>query len=140
MRKSTLVSLTLVLALSVAGSACDSGDSTTPTPTTPGATITETFSGSLTINGAVTFSFSTTGSGTLTATLRTVGPNTATQIGLALGTWNGVSCAVQISNDRSVIGTTVTGQVNAAGSLCARLYDVGQLTQTSTFEIVVVHP
>jgi hypothetical protein len=140
MRKSKFLSLTLVLALVVAASGCDNGDTIPVTPTTPSTTVTETFSGSLTVNGAVTFNFSTTSSGAVVTSLRTVGPNSTVQLGLALGTWNGVSCALVISNDRSQAGTSVTGQVNAAGTLCTRVYDVGQLTGPATFEIVVVHP
>jgi len=140
MRKSISLSLPLLVALAVAASGCDNGDTIPTTPTAPGETVTETFSGSLTVSGAVTFNFNAGGVGTVVATLRSVGPDSSTQMGLALGEWDGVSCAVKISNDRSQVGTAVTGQANAAGALCTRVYDVGQLTQTATFEIVVIHP
>jgi hypothetical protein len=126
--------------LTLAGIACDSGENTPTTPTTPGPTITETFAGTVTQNGAATFTFNTSVSGIVTATLKSIAPVATAQIGLALGTWNGVTCAVVLTNDRITAGLAVTGQVNAAGSLCVRIYDVGQLTETSTFEVVVVHP
>ena len=140
MRRVTFLPLTLMAVLTLASSACDSGENTPTTPTTPGPTITETFAGTVTQNGAATFTFNTSVSGIVTATLKSIGPVTTAQVGLALGTWNGVSCAVVLTNDRITTGLAVTGQVNAAGSLCVRIYDVGQLTETSTFEIVVVHP
>ena len=140
MRRATFLPLTLVAVLALAGAGCDSGDSTPTTPTTPAPTVTETFAGSVTLNGAATFTFSTNQSGIVTATLRAIGPVTTAQVGLALGTWNGVSCAVVLANDKITAGLAVTGQVNAAGSLCVRVYDVGQLAETSTFEVVVVHP
>ena len=140
MRRSTFLPLTLVTVLTLASTACDSGENTPTTPTTPGPTITETFAGTVTLNGAATFTFKTSSSGIVTATLRSIAPVTTAQIGLAIGTWNGVSCTVVLTNDRITQGLAVTGQVNAAGSLCVRLYDVGQLTETSTFEVVVVHP
>lgn len=140
MRRVTFLPLTLMAVLTLASMACDSGENTPTTPTTPGPTITETFAGTVTQNGAATFTFNTSVSGIVTATLKSIGPVTTAQVGLALGTWNGVSCAVVLTNDRITTGLAVTGQVNAAGSLCVRIYDVGQLTETSTFEIVVVHP
>ena len=140
MRRVSLLSLSFVAMLTLAGVACDSGETTPTTPTTPGPTITETFAGTVTLNGAATFTFNTSSSGIVTATLRSIAPVTTAQIGLAIGTWNGVSCTVVLTNDRITQGLAVTGQVNAAGSLCVRLYDVGQLTETSTFEVVVVHP
>ena len=140
MRRTTFLPLTFMAVLTLASIACDSGENTPTTPTTPGPTITETFAGTVTQNGAATFTFNTSLSGIVTATLKSIGPVTTAQIGLALGTWNGVTCAVVLTNDRITAGLAVTGQVNAAGSLCVRIYDVGQLTETSTFEVVVVHP
>ena len=140
MRRVTFLPLTLMAVLTLASIACDSGENTPTTPTTPGPTITETFAGTVTQNGAATFTFNTSVSGIVTATLKTIAPVTTAQVGLALGTWNGVTCKVELANDRITAGLAVTGQVNAAGSLCVRIYDVGQLTETSTFEVVVVHP
>ncbi len=141
MRRSISGSLALVLALAMGASGCDNGDTTTnPTPTDPAPTTTETFAGNLTPNGAAVFTFSVTGTGTVTATLRNVKPDSAVQLGLGLGVWNGVLCQVILSNDKAQQDTTVTGQVNSAGTLCARIFDVGQLTGATTFEIVVVHP
>lgn len=140
MRRVTFLPLTLMAVLTLASIACDSGENTPTTPTTPGPSVTETFAGTVTQNGAATFTFNTSVSGIVTATLKSIAPVTTAQIGLALGTWNGVSCTVVLANDRITAGLAVTGQVNAAGSLCVRIYDVGQLTETSTFEVVVVHP
>jgi len=140
MRRVTFLPLTLMAVLTLASIACDSGENTPTTPTTPGPSVTETFAGTVTQNGAATFTFNTSVSGIVTATLKSIAPVTTAQIGLALGTWNGVSCTVVLANDRITAGQAVTGQVNAAGSLCVRIYDVGQLTETSTFEVVVVHP
>ena len=140
MRRVTFLPLTLMAVLTLASIACDSGENTPTTPTTPGPTVTETFAGTVTQNGAATFTFNTSVAGIVTATLKSIAPVTTAQIGLALGTWNGVSCTVVLANDRITAGQAVTGQVNAAGSLCVRIYDVGQLTETSTFEVVVVHP
>lgn len=125
-----------VLAFAVA---CD--DSNTPvTPTQPAPTTTETFSGNLNQNGAVTNPFTTAASGTLTATLKSVGPSDTTAIGLSIGTWNGTACQIVVANDNATQGAVVTGTVSSAGSFCVRVYDIGQIEQTVSFTVEVVHP
>src|SRR3954470_4296213 len=63
---------------------------TTPTPPTP-VTITETFSGTLTVNGAVTHSFLATAAGTVTVQATAIDPSSSQVFGLLLGLWNGSS-------------------------------------------------
>ncbi|HXT70846.1 MAG TPA: hypothetical protein VN700_13885 [Vicinamibacterales bacterium] len=139
LRRFALIS---TLALVAAGaSACDGGGTTTPTtPTTPTTTVTETFAGSITTNGAASFTFPTGAAGSVTATLRTITPVSTIQLSLALGTWNGISCQVVLTNDRATSGGSVTGNVSGSGTLCVRIADIGQVAGTSGFEIVVVHP
>jgi hypothetical protein len=139
MRRLTGVALVLALALGAAG--CDSDEPpTSTTPTTPTVPVTETFGGSLNTNGGLSFSFQATAAGVVTATLKTVSPDNAIEIGLALGTWNGVTCQIVLANDKAKQAITVTGNVSTAGALCVRVYDVGQVTQLTTVEVVVVHP
>jgi hypothetical protein len=134
-----------VLALAsllVAG--CDNGNNNTPTvpttPTTP-TTTTETFSGTLTLNGASSYAFVVSAAGTVTVTLTTVDPSASPSFGLALGTWNGAACQIVIANDAALVNTTVTGTVSAATSLCARVYDAGgKITDGLNYTISVVHP
>jgi hypothetical protein len=203
----------LVVAVAVAsGSACSSESTGTPTtPSTPTA-ITETFSGTLTLNGAVTFPFVANQAGSANATIRALEPHStittsqngagsflvgetvfqgpslaeatatgivygwngttgalslnslvgvfapdtaitgatsgarrtggspaATVIGIALGTWSGTTCSIVLANDVSGIGSSVTGAVQGAGSLCARVYDVGKLHEAAKFTIEAAH-
>ena len=130
--------LTLVAAL--AGAACDSGDQIPNTPTPTPATVTETYSGTISVNAAINYTFQTKAAGTVTARLSSVLPDNTVSLGLALGTWNGVSCAVVIANDSTREGNAVVGSVSGAGQLCVRIYDVGNLPAPATFEVVVIHP
>lgn len=130
--------LTLVAAL--AGTGCDSGDTIPNTPTPAPETITETYSGTIGTNAAINYTFVTKAAGTVTARLSSVLPDNTVSLGLALGTWNGVSCAVVIANDNAREGNAVVGSVSGAGQLCVRLYDVGVLTAPATFEVIVIHP
>ena len=118
------------------------GEDPFETPTNPGPapTVTETFSGDLGRNGARTHNFSTSASGSVTATLTTLAPDSALVIGFSLGTWNGSFCNIVLANDAATQGTVVSGGVSSFGSLCVRIYDVGNVTEQVSYEITVVHP
>ena len=145
MRRS-LYHTALVLALAFFGAGCDNIDESIPTtPTTPPTSITDTLTGSITVNGAETKTFNVTLSGLVTATLRTIAPtgsetgDATIMVGLGLGTWNGSSCQVVIAKDDSLQGTSVVGQVAGIGTLCVRVYDVGKLTGAIDYTVDVVH-
>ena len=131
----------LVLALAIAATGCDPDDPNPPTtPTDPLDPVTETFTGTINTNGAVTFFFPARGAGLVSGKLLSLTPDTTIGVSLALGTWNGQLCQVTLANDAAIQGSTVTGAVSGVGTLCVRLSDIGQITQLQTFEIVVVHP
>ena len=109
-------------------------------PSGPAPTVTETFSGSINRNGAATHTFTTQASGTVTATLTTVTPDSELIVGFSVGTWNGTLCQIVLANDQAKQAAVVTGGVSALGSLCVRIYDVGNITDPISYEITVVHP
>lgn len=140
MRRSFL-GVCVVLALAAFGSAgCDDEADTPTTPTTPPPTVTDSFSGALSKNGAQVFSFAVTTTGQVTATLAELS-SSAVPISLALGNWNGTTCQIVLANDNAVQGTFVTGTMSAAGNLCLRVSDgSGNLEAAVTFKVDVVHP
>jgi len=132
-------SILLVVALALGSWACSNTAPTTlPTPTPP--TTTDTFEGSINPNGAKTFSFIVQTGGTVTTTLTTVSPDSTVAIGLAVGTWDGAACSVFKANDNAPQGTSITVTASGAGSLCVRVYDVGNLLDVASFVVTVVHP
>jgi hypothetical protein len=129
------------LLLVAASTACDDPGPTTPTDPNPEpTTFTETFSGVLSRNGALTFPFAASTAGTATATLASVLPDNTIALGFALGTWNGQSCQSVISNDNAIEFTQIAGTIGSAGVLCLRIYDIGRIATTTNFTITVVHP
>lgn len=128
-----------LLALALSGAACSSNTTTSPTTTTTPTSYTDTFTGTLTKNGATNFQFSVAAAGSVFATLSSVA-DTSTQVGLSLGTWNGLNCSIVLANDNALQGTTVTGTVTGTGTLCARVYDVGKVTSPLDYQITVIHP
>ena len=140
MTRRILLAIFAVLLPALSMTACGSDEPTTPTsPTTP-TTVTETFADSIGVNGARTHSFATSASGGVTATLTTVAPDSELVVGFSLGTWNGSVCQIVLANDAAKQGAVVTGGVSSFGSLCVRIYDVGNITETISYEITVVHP
>ncbi len=137
----------LVALAAVTAAACDSGNTpVVPTPPDPAPTITETFSGTVGQNGAVTFNFTTKAAGQVTARLALQTPDETIPMGFSLGEWNGLACEVKIRNDNALVGAIIAGNVSGAGTLCASYYDVGRIPDPNpnpvrlTFEIVLVHP
>ena len=111
-------------------------------PTTPDPVIvTETFSGSLNINGAATHFVFLGATGTVTATLTSLGENAPSKIGFSMGTLAGTTCTTVLFNDAAVVTSILSGSVTTlAGSLCVRVYDVGALTETIPYTLTVSHP
>jgi hypothetical protein len=139
MRRSLSRHVLTLAVLGLVASACGSSTSTPTTPTTPD-TVTETFSGTLNQNGAMTFPFAAQSSGTVSAVLTKVEPDATIAVGLALGTWNGSACQIVLANDSALQSVAVTGEASTAGTLCVRIYDVGKVTDPITFEVQVLHP
>ncbi len=103
--------------------------------------ITETFQGTLNINGAITHPFVVGTPGGVTATLVTVSPNVDVPVGMSIGTWNQTtqSCQIVIANDLALPGRVLVGTAQTSGAFCVRMYDVGRLTESSDYEVSVSH-
>jgi hypothetical protein len=136
----------LVALLVLAGVGCDSGSSGLPTQPDPPEMVTETFTGTVGQNGAVTFNFTTASAGQVTARVSVLSSGMDIPMGLSLGEWNSFACEIKISNDSAVLGTAIAGNVSGAGILCVRFHDAGKIPDPNpdpvrvTFELVVVHP
>jgi hypothetical protein len=130
-----------VCLLAFALGACD--DEATPTTPTPSNPVTETFSGTVAVNGAAVHNFSTASGGAVTATLRAIGADNTLVVGLLLGNWNSTAgtCSVVLANDQATGGSVLQGTMTSVGSLCVRVYDVGNVTGAPVaYSIEVVHP
>ena len=124
----------------LASAACgDNLTTTTPTDTTT-TTVTDTFPGSINPNGGATHTFTTARSGSITVTLTALTPDNTVTVGLSLGTWNGESCQTVIARDSTMMGNSIVGTASASGSFCVRVYDVGKLTASTSYDVQVVHP
>ena len=129
--------LLLSIAILVMGACSNTPIVTNPTPGTP---VTDTFSGTLSKNGAFTHAFSISTLGSITTTIVALAPNSAQIVGLQLGVWNGTSCTAASSTDTATTGSSITLTASSAGIVCARLYDVGFVSDPVLYQLQVVHP
>jgi hypothetical protein len=132
--------LRLLTLLLMAGAAASCGGTVASALTTPTTTSTDTFSGTVTRNGAFTYPFAVTAAGTVTASYTSIGTDNTIALGLALGTWDGSACQILLVNDNATVGVVVTGSVSSAGSLCVRVFDVGYVVDPLSYEVKVTHP
>ena len=111
-------------------------------PTTPDPVITtETFSGTLTVNGGQTHQFFTSATGAVVATLTSLGEAPPANVGFSMGTMAGSTCTIVLANDNAVVTSVLTGTVSTLqGALCVRMYDVGRLTGPVDYTFTVSHP
>ena len=130
--------LLLVALIGGAVAGCDDETPTSPNPTP--IIVTETFTGSIGQNDAQTHQFSAGSSGAVVATLRSLVPDNALVVGFSLGNWNGNACQIVLANDEATAGAILNGTVSAAGNLCLRVHDVGNITNRAAYTVEVVHP
>lgn len=129
-----------VVALSLIVTGCGENTDTPTTPALTPATVTDSYSGILTKNGALTHPFTVTGPGGISAQLVSLAGDSVVPVGMGLGTWNGSSCQIVLANDSAIQGSVVVGTSSTAGDFCVRIYDAaGTVVEPVTYTIQVVH-
>ena len=129
----------LLFVVALATGAC-SNNPVLPTNPITGVPVTDSFSGTLSKNGAFTHAFSIASLGSITAAIVGLAPNSAQIVGLQLGVWNGTSCTASSSTDVATTGSSITLTASSAGIVCVRLYDVGFIGEPVLYQLQVVHP
>ena len=93
----------LLLSIAIlAMGACSNNNPIVPTP--PSGPVTDTYSGTLSKNGAFTHAFSISSLGSITASIVSLAPNVSQIVGFQLGVWNGTSCTASSSTDVATTG------------------------------------
>jgi hypothetical protein len=136
--------LTLLLAAASFAGAC--GNDSPTGPSDPGSSpveITESLPpepGTLAPNGGITHTSAVQQAGSITVTLSSLAPDSSAVIGVALGSWNGLSCAQTIVKDDATQGTSILGTATATGNYCVRVYDAGgSLAGPVQYQLTVRH-
>jgi hypothetical protein len=129
----------IIASVAFAAAACGSDNILNPTPGTPPTSITEAYTATITVNGANTQPFTVSTIGAVTAKITALAPDDTVTVGLSLGTWNGATCTLIITNDAAVLNTTVTGTAQTVGQFCVRIYDVGKLAAATDYTVEITH-
>jgi hypothetical protein len=144
MRGSVLRHVFVFVLVGLTATACSSSTIVMPTPTPPSVTE-PPFTGTLTLNGAVTYAFVAAAAGTVTVSLTSLTPDSTLLVGLSLGVWNATSgtCSVNntIQNTSATQGTVLSALTTVASNLCVQVFDAhGDVPTAETFTVIIVHP
>jgi len=104
------------------------------------ATITENFSGTLTIGGTDLFTFTVNQPGGLKVTLSSIVPSAAVQ--LSVGTPSTATGVCEPLNGLTAVAgpdAQISGTATVPGSFCVSVSDVGNLVEAVNFTVLVLH-
>jgi hypothetical protein len=127
----------MAITLLVALTGCDSY--TDPAPV---ERQTVTFNGRLELGGAFVGPFPVKNAGGVRVLVNSMtGADTSITAvgGVAVGTWDGVTCSLIVKNENATFSTTITGTA-IVGDYCVQVYDVGQFTEPVNYSVEVQHP
>ena len=133
------------LLLAALASACDNSGSTSttaPSVTVADPTTTETFTGTLAVQGTNVHLFTVTVvPGTVNVTLTQAGPPSTITIGLGAGVPDSTGACPLSIGVQAVAGTTpqVVGTATTAGQFCVAVVDVGNMASPITYTVTVAH-
>jgi hypothetical protein len=136
-----IILLPLVLSAALLAAGCDGEINNIPTTPDP-VYVTETFTGTLTVNGAQSHNVFTSATGIVTATVTSLGETAPEKVGFSMGTLSTIgACTVVLHNEFAVVNSSLSGTVASLnGSLCVRVFDVGVLSAPVDYTITVSHP
>ena len=133
-----------LLLLASLGVGCRNSPGTTSPSTTTTGPATETFTGSLDVNGSSFYSFSVASLGTVSVMLASItmgnpGPAAAIPVSLGLGVPAGIGCGVTTA---VTVAPALTSQIASslpAGIYCVNIADIGNMRAPINFAIRIVH-
>src|SRR5258707_7132124 len=101
--------------------------------------VTDTFTGTLVAKASDGHLVTVAKDGNIDVTLTTLTPTTTITVGLGVGNPVAEGCSLLIYNNGAQAGTLLSGSAGP-GSYCVIVYDVGNVTNTLSYTISVVHP
>jgi hypothetical protein len=143
--------LTLIIATALVTAACgnDSSSPTSPTststttPTVAAPSITEDFTGMVTVGGSAFYSFTVGENGTVNVTYTAAGGSGvpgSVWLGLGLGAPSGEDCITTSNVNSPPTSTAQLTGTYAPGIYCVKVSDIGNLYAPATFSVSIAHP
>ena len=85
--------------------------------------------------------FSASSGGDVTVTLNSLSPLSTITVGIGLGISPATGlCNLQYSQETFKVGAVWETTLNAKGSYCVAIYDIGQVAQNTNYTLTVKHP
>lgn len=138
-RRSRWVGLLWLVVALVSIQCGNDSNTSAPTPAPRTSPVTETFQGTLPIQGSVWRLITAIQAGPLTATLSSTNQPSA-EVGLALGLRSGNTCLVT-RDVVAVAGTTPQLSLPVdSGDFCVKIWDAGALTSPLSFTVTISYP
>jgi hypothetical protein len=133
------VALGFALALATVGVACSDPVAPNP-PRLAVPTVTETFTGTLTIGGNNLHQFTVSQPGGLKVVLMNVTPSAAVELSVGTPSTATGTCAA-LNGLTAVAGpdAQISGAATIAGTFCVSVADVGNLVETVNYTVSVLH-
>ena len=137
------VFLLALLVFSTTGPACGSNTESPTTPSTPSLTR-DVFEGTLSAAGSSFYSFTVVEAGAVHVTLVSLAidaprSTVSVSMGLGVGIPNGAGCDLTQSVTAAPALVSQLTVAMAAGTYCAKLFDVGNLPAPVRFAVRIVH-
>ena len=123
----------IVFALLLAGCGHDS-------TTAPSATVTDTFASVLSVRGSSAREFILLKAGTVTVSIDAMNPVYVVGLGLGSPDATKAGCSTTMTIETAGGTTDELSTTLNPGTYCVKVYDVGNLTQATSFTISIVHP
>jgi hypothetical protein len=111
-----------------------------PSSNSSATATTETFASNLAVRGTASQSFSVAKAGTVTITLAGVAATVELGLGLGIPRSDGAGCLLYTSLNTAAGAAPQITSPAEAGTYCVKIYDVGNLTRSTSFSVTVAHP
>jgi len=134
------VAAACLAAVGLAAFGCNNGGDSTTTPSPQ--TVSETFTGTVAVQGSDFHNFTVSAAGEVDITITAAGPPSTIFVSLAVGTPSGTTCTpipTATINTQAGAVPQLSGTANP-GTLCVIVSDVGNFTAPITYSVTVVHP
>jgi len=130
----------VVLAALFGSIAC--GATTTPTEPDPVYELkTSNFTGTIKTGGTVSFPFTVVNPGDISVSIAALSPVSTLTMGVGLGSWDAAAeaCTPQRTTNSATLNVVFSASPSAAGEYCVGIFDVGNVQDSSDFELKVTY-
>jgi hypothetical protein len=99
----------------------------------------ETYTGTLSTQGALAFHFTVTNPGDITLVITQLAPSVT--MGLSMGSWDATTslCSQELTTNAATVNAVFSGSPSGPGEYCVGIFDVGNVQAATEFTMNVTH-